>query len=101
MDEVNTKREIMYQVLDKVEKRANRATLHSENLDIGPNATALDLLQAVYRNPGQELHIRMRAAMAAIAYETPKLAVTAQVTEQDFATLLDRRLKRLEELKLI
>ena len=26
---------------------------------------------------------------------------TAQVTEGDFATLLDRRLKRLEEMKLI
>jgi len=34
-------------------------------------------------------------------FETPKLAVTAQITEQDFATLLDRRLKRLEEMKLI
>ena len=43
----------------------------------------------------------MRAAIAALNYEVPRLAVTAQITEQDFATLLDRRLKRLEEKKLI
>jgi hypothetical protein len=43
----------------------------------------------------------MRAAIAALPFEVPKLAVTAVVSEQDFATLLDRRLKRLEELKLL
>jgi hypothetical protein len=40
----------------------------------------------------------MRAAMAAIPFETPKLAVTAVVTEQDFATLLDRRLQKIEAM---
>src|SRR5262249_35539705 len=29
----------------------------------------------------------------------PRLAVTAVVSEQDFATVLDRRLKRIEEMK--
>jgi hypothetical protein len=43
----------------------------------------------------------MRAAIAALPFETPKLAVTAQVSESDFATLLDRRLKKMEEMKLI
>jgi hypothetical protein len=43
----------------------------------------------------------MRAAISALNYEAPRLAVTAQITEQDFATLLDRRLKRLEKMKLI
>jgi hypothetical protein len=41
----------------------------------------------------------MRAAIAALPFEVPKLAVTAVVSEQDFATLLDRRLKRIEEMK--
>ena len=41
----------------------------------------------------------MRAAIAALPFEVPKLAVTALVSEQDFATLLDRRLKRIEEMK--
>jgi hypothetical protein len=45
--------------------------------------------------------VRMRAAGLAIPYEVPKLAVTAMVTENDIATLLDRRIKRYEEMKLI
>jgi len=39
--------------------------------------------------------------MAVLPFESPKLAVTAQVSESDFAALLDRRLKRIEEMKLI
>jgi hypothetical protein len=35
------------------------------------------------------------------AIRNAEVGVTAQVTEGDFATLLDRRLKRLEEMKLI
>ena len=70
-----------------------------EVIDNPENAHAL--LRAVYQNPEVPLSVRMRAAMACLPFETPKLAVTAQITEQDFATLLDRRLKRLAELKLI
>ena len=35
----------------------------------------------------------MRAAGMAIAYEMPKLAVVAQISESDFAAVLDRRLE--------
>jgi hypothetical protein len=41
----------------------------------------------------------MRAAIAALPFEVPKLAVTAVVNEQDFATLLERRLKKIAEAK--
>jgi len=68
-------------------------------IDNPENAHAL--LKAVYRNPEVPLSVRMRAAMACLPFETPKLAVTAQITGGDFATLLDRRLKRIEEMKLI
>src|SRR5262249_552286 len=51
------------------------------------------------RNNQLPLTTRMRAAIAALPFEVPKLAVTAVVSEQDFATLLDRRLKRIEEMK--
>jgi len=73
----------------------------AEYLDelIPENAHAL--LKAVYQCPEVPLSVRMRAAMVCLPFETPKLAVTAQITEQDFATLLDRRLKRIEEMKLI
>src|SRR6516164_4555542 len=61
--------------------------------------TALQLLQSVYRNPTVGMTTRMRAAMACLPFEVPKLAVTAVLSEQDFATVLDRRLKRIEEMK--
>jgi len=73
----------------------------AEYLDELTPENAHALLKAVYQCPEVPLSVRMRAAMACLPFETPKLAVTAQITEQDFATLLDRRLKRLEEMKLI
>ena len=60
----------------------------------------LSFLKAVYMNAELPLSVRMRAAGLALPFESPKLAVTAVVSEQDFATVLDRRLKRIEEMKL-
>ena len=59
----------------------------------------LTFLKAVYMNVELPLSVRMRAAMAVLPFTHPKLAVTAVVSEQDFATVLDRRLKRIEEMK--
>jgi hypothetical protein len=64
-------------------------------------ATSLEFLQAVYCNEDVPLSVRMRAAIACLPFETPKLAVTAQVSEADFATVLDRRIKRLQEMRLL
>ena len=66
-----------------------------DTLNNPENAHAL--LKAVYQNPEVPLPVRMRAAIACLPFEVPKLAVTAMVTEQDFATLLDQRLKRMEQ----
>jgi hypothetical protein len=33
-------------------------------------------------------------------YELPRLQVTAQISENDFATVLDRRIARLKEMRL-
>ena len=60
---------------------------------------ALGYLQMIYRDPQLSTAVRMRAAGLALPFESPKLAVTAMVSEQDFATVLDRRLKRIEEMK--
>ena len=59
----------------------------------------LSFLKAVYMNVELPLSVRMRAAMAVLPFTHPKLAVTAVVSEQDFATVLDRRLKRIEQMK--
>ena len=54
----------------------------------------LDFLKAVYLNPELPLSVRIRAAIELLPFTHPKLAVVAQVTENDIATLLDRRLNR-------
>src|SRR5262249_35089513 len=72
-----------------------------KQLDLGPTASSLDLLQAVYRDPSLPLSTRMRAAISALPHEVPRLVGTAQVPDMGLAEFLDRRLKRLEEMKLI
>ena len=80
-------------VLDRIEQKASRA------LELPPNATSLDLLRAIYRNPNAELTTRIRCAMACLQYEHPRLAVTAMVSEQSFAEVLERRLKKLRDME--
>jgi len=82
-------------VLDRIEAQQAMA------LQLGPNAISLDLLRAVYRCPSLALSVRIRAAGLAIPYETPKLIATAVRNEGSFADLLERRLKRFEEMKII
>jgi hypothetical protein len=79
-------------VLDRIE------TQQANALQLRPDAMSIDLLRAVYRNPSIPLPIRIRCAVAALPHEVPRLAVTAIVNEQDFATLLDQRLKRMDAM---
>lgn len=58
----------------------------------------LVFLKAVYMNGELPLSVRMRAAIELLPFTHPKLAVTAVVNEGDFASLLDRRLKRIAEM---
>jgi hypothetical protein len=78
--------------------------LDDQVIELPPNGTSLDLLQAIYRSPHMPLHTRMRAAMSCLKHEHPTLGITFQASETDFANLLDARIarmKRLEEAKLI
>jgi hypothetical protein len=69
-----------------------------DEIEIPPNGTSLDLLQAVYRRSDLPLTTRMRAAIAALPHEVPRLMVSALVNEQSFAEILDRRLKKLNAM---
>jgi hypothetical protein len=65
-----------------------------ERFELEEGATSLNLLQKVYRSPAVALMTRMRAAMAALQFEHPKLAVTANVESGDFADQLEQAIKR-------
>src|SRR5215469_6502241 len=84
-----------------IEAHKKRVSEMNEEIEIGPNDISIDLLRAVYRANHLPLHTRMRAAMAARKHEVPALVTTAVANENSFAELLDRRLKRLEEMKLL
>jgi hypothetical protein len=69
----------------------------------GANMREIDplvFLKTVYMNGDLPLSVRMRAAIEVLPFTHPKLAVTAQVSQTDFASLLDDRIKR-HEAKLI
>ena len=80
-----------------IEAHQKRVDRISGTLDFPTNGTSLDLLRAVYRDPSIPLPVRLRAAIAALPHEHPRLQVVAQVNEQSFADLLDQRLKRIAE----
>ena len=69
---------------------------------IGPSHSSLDFLQSVYRDPCQPISRRMRAAVAALPFEHPKLAVTATFgPNSGFAARLETAIKRSRELVVI
>jgi hypothetical protein len=57
--------------------------------------SALEYLQAIYKNPMLPDHVRMRAASLCLPFETPKLAVTGYVRDDSsFAEALERAVLR-------
>ena len=57
--------------------------------------TSLAFLQAVYCNDGLPLHVRMKAAIAALPFEHPKLSATLAVQADDsFAARLQAAIAR-------
>lgn len=70
-----------------------------QEIELPPNGTSLNLLQLIYRNSQLPLATRMRAAMACLPMEHPRLAVVAQVNDQSFAEMLERAIKRTAEME--
>jgi hypothetical protein len=80
--------------LNKIEVKRQRELA---SLSPDPSLSAHDYLRQVYQDPRQPVHIRMKAAIEAIAYERPRLAVTANIAGQDIATLLEERIRRITQ----
>ena len=78
---------------------ANEPKEKETPLEFPPNGTSLDLLRAVYRNSSLPLPTRMRAAGLALPHEHPRLMVQAQINEQSFATLLEGKIKKIEQME--
>jgi hypothetical protein len=84
----------VYQVLDRLEEE------DEGGIDIEAN-TSLDFLQAIYRSSDQPLNVRMRAAVAALPFEHPKLSVNANLGGNvGYARGLERAIKIVQERKL-
>jgi hypothetical protein len=75
------------EVLDRIEAQ------HAATAE-GEPSSALDYVQDVYRGRRQADPWRMRAAMAALPFETPKLAVTTNISNENFVVMLDKAIAR-------
>lgn len=57
--------------------------------------SSLDFLRAIYSDPGQPMQRRMRAAIAALPFENPKMAVVASIQgNAGFASRLEAAIVR-------
>jgi hypothetical protein len=81
--------ETIYEILDRIEAMAV-----PDEVRLPAGASSLDLLCAVYRDPTKPLSVRMRAAIAALPFEHPKLAVTAMLNGENFAAEIEAAMVR-------
>ena len=65
-----------------------------DSITVPPGASSLAFLQAIYRSTEQPMVRRMKAAIAALPFEHPKLAVTAVLTDEDLGARLHRAIQR-------
>jgi hypothetical protein len=89
-------------MLDTVHDALERIEALDSARSIRECPDALTFLKAVYRNPSLPLSVRMRAAIAALPCETPKLAVTATTGDmKGFAAQLEAARRRSGKLVVI
>jgi hypothetical protein len=91
-----------------IEEHKRRVELmDGEGLEVPTDASPVDFLQAIYRDPRQPMPRRMKAAIECAPYMHPKLSAAAITIDGSFADRLDRAMMRSrgvvagEGLKLI
>jgi len=67
-------------------------------IQLSTNATSLDLLQAIYRDPTQPIQRRMKAAAEALPFEHPKLSVVVTNRKGDLADRLMAALQASQQV---
>lgn len=61
--------------------------------------SSLELLRSIYSDPNQSMHRRLRAAIAALPFEYPKLAVVASIKDGgEFAARLEAAIARSKKV---
>jgi hypothetical protein len=60
----------------------------------GPKSGALRYLQSIYNDPCEAKSLRLKAAIEALPYETPKLSAIANFDAKEFAIALEQTIKR-------
>lgn len=89
------KRNTVLDTVDAALGQIEQAAQSSKAIEFPKDALAF--LKGVYQSSALPLSVRMRAAIAALPFEMPKLAVTANIQHKDFGALLDARIRRLAE----
>ena len=84
------------EMLDTVDAALSRFDDEPKLIELAPDETSLSLLQKIYRSVKQPMSRRLRAAMAALPHEHPKLGAVATLSMNgnDFAALLERSIER-------
>jgi hypothetical protein len=83
--------ETIYQLLDRIQDQPQ--------LEVLAATSSLEFLQKVYSDPAQPINRRMRAAIAALPFEHPKLAVVGHTgINEGYANRLEQALKRSGKL---
>ena len=81
----------------KAEERERDRTVEA-GVQLSEGADALDYLRSVYTDPLQSTYVRLKAAIEALPFERPKLAVTAVIDGNDFEGRLKRAIERSGKL---
>jgi hypothetical protein len=75
--------------------------LNGEGLEVPADASPVDFLMAIYRDPRQPMQRRLRAATECAPYVHPKLSAAAVIVGGGFAERLERANERSEAVRLI